>query len=90
MWGPLEIQQHVCNCNIWVDVAPVLFFLYNGFAMLFLPDLTLTQLLPACVSLQQDATFIFVLLFALILLMLIRMKNLEQQKGKFNPCSIDL
>lgn len=29
MWGPFEIRQHFCNCNIWVHVAPMFFTLMD-------------------------------------------------------------
>lgn len=46
MWGPFEIRQHFCNCNIWVYVAPMFFTIMDLPCSCFLLN-KLTLLLPS-------------------------------------------
>lgn len=89
MWGPFEIRQHLCNYNIWVYVAPMVFHC-NGFAMKLVSSMMFAQLLPYWGILQPDLCYFFLLSCMCFSQWWLGWKILNNKKGKFNPCSVDL
>lgn len=85
MWGPFWNTKHFCNCNIWVYVAPMFFF----FTIMDLPCSCFPSWRSPCCCHPGDVCNENAVSSWRCSLDL-GWKILNNKKGKFNPCSVDL